>query len=103
MGKHSIEMRLEGSCFFMGHGTIISQVENNPTRSTRNNPVQENDLFVKKVRLAQSVQNPLRIYNKLPEALKSEVNDKSFVRRLKKILNDNDFYDIHEFMQHNFD
>jgi hypothetical protein len=41
-----------------------------------------------------------RIYNKLPEGLKSEVNDKSFVRRLKKILKDNAFYDIHEFMQH---
>jgi hypothetical protein len=84
-----------------------SQVETNLTISTRNNPLQENDLYVKQVRLAQSAQNPLimvaRIYNKLPEALKSEVNDKSFVRTLKKILKDNVFYDIYEFMQHDFD
>jgi hypothetical protein len=75
-----------------------SQVENSPTRSTRNNPVQENDLFVKQIRLVQSAQNPLimvaRIFNKLPEVLKSEVNKKSFERRLKKILKDSVFYDI---------
>jgi hypothetical protein len=44
-----------------------------------------------------------RIYNKLPEELKNEGNEKSFVRRLKKILKDNAFYDIHEFMRHDFD
>jgi hypothetical protein len=84
-----------------------SEVENNPTRSTRSNPVRGNDLFVKPVRLTQSAQNPLvmvaRIYNKLPEELKKEGNEKSFVRRLKKILKDNVFYDIHEFMRHDFD
>jgi hypothetical protein len=49
--------------------------------------------IVKPVRLTQSAQNPLvmvaRIYNKLPEELKNEGNEKSFVRRLKKILKDN--------------
>jgi hypothetical protein len=84
-----------------------SEVENNPTRNTRKNPVRGNDLFVKPVRLTQSAQNPLvmvaRIYNKLPEELKNEGNEKSFVRRLKKILKDNVFYDIHEFMQHDFE
>jgi hypothetical protein len=50
-----------------------SQVENkndknNPTRSTRNNPVQENDLFVKPVQQIQSAKNPhitvAKVYNK---------------------------------------
>ena len=84
-----------------------SEVENNLTRGTRNKPVRENDLFVKPVRLTQSAQNPLimvaRIYNKLPENLKSDEDDKSFVKRLKKILKDNVFYDIHEFMLYEFD
>jgi len=84
-----------------------SEVENNLTRGTRNKPVRENDLFVKPVRLNQSAQNPLimvaRIYNKLPEELKSDEDDKSFVKRLKKILRDNVFYDIHEFMMYEFD
>jgi Reverse transcriptase (RNA-dependent DNA polymerase)/Endonuclease-reverse transcriptase len=84
-----------------------SEVENNLTRGTRNKPVRENDLFVKSVRLTQSAQNPLimvaRIYNKLPEDLKSDEDDKNFVKRLKKILKDNVFYDIHEFMMFEFD
>jgi hypothetical protein len=84
-----------------------SEVENNPTRGTRKNPVRGNDLYVKPVRLNQSVQNPLimvaRIYNKLPEDLKGDEDDKSFVKRLKKILKENVFYDIHEFMLFEFD
>jgi hypothetical protein len=44
-----------------------------------------------------------RIYNKLPEDLKGEEDDKSFVKRLKKIPKDNVFYDIHEFMLFDFD
>jgi hypothetical protein len=84
-----------------------SEVENNPTRGTRNNPVRGNDLFVKPVRLIQSAQNPLimvaRIYNKLPENLKSDENDKSFEKRLKKILKENIFYDMNEFLMFDFD
>lgn len=52
----------------------------------------------------QNTQNLLimvaRIYNKLPEDLKCEEEDKSFVRRLKKLLMDNVFYDIHTFMNY---
>jgi hypothetical protein len=50
----------------------------------------------------ESVLRP-EFYNKLPEELKNEGNEKSFVRRLKKILKDNAFFDIHEFMRHDFD
>jgi hypothetical protein len=74
-----------------------SLVENNPTWSTRNNLVhQENDLFVKPVRQTQSAQNSLimvaRIYKKLPEELKNEEDDKRFVGRLKKILKEHFFH-----------
>jgi hypothetical protein len=52
-----------------------SQVENNPTRNTRNNPVRGNDLFVKPVRLTQSAQNPLIRFREL-NSLKIEYETK---------------------------
>jgi hypothetical protein len=44
-----------------------------------------------------------RIFNKLPTALKEIVDDQIFVRKLKKMLRQKMFYDLHELMLCNFE
>jgi hypothetical protein len=43
-----------------------------------------------------------RIFNKLPAALKEIEDDKVFVKKLKKVLHEKMFYDIHELLQCDF-
>jgi hypothetical protein len=61
---------------------------------------------VKPVTLNLSSQNPLimaaRIYNKLPDVIKVIENDQMFVRKLKEVLHQKMFYDIHEYLQCEF-
>jgi hypothetical protein len=44
-----------------------------------------------------------RIFNKLPTALKEIDDDLIFVRKLKKMLHQKIFYDLHELLLCNFD
>jgi hypothetical protein len=74
---------------------------------TRNTKYNENDLFVLPCRNTNSVQNPLnmlaRIWNQLPENLKAIENVKLFTKKLKLLLLDKMFYDMHEFFSCKFD
>ena len=59
-----------------------------------------------KVQIHLEAQNPLImaawIFNKLPAALKVIEDDKVFVKKLKKVLHEKMFYDIHELLRCDF-
>jgi hypothetical protein len=73
---------------------------------TRNKTYNENDLFVAHCRNTNLVQNPLimlaRIWNHLPENIKSIENFKLFTKKLKILLLKEMFYDMHEFFSCKF-
>jgi hypothetical protein len=74
---------------------------------TRNTKYNENDLFVAHCRNTNFAQNPLhmlaRIWNQLPENLKAIENVKLFTKKLKLLLLDKMFYDMHEFFSCKFE
>ena len=77
-------------------------------RVTRNTTYKETaDLFVKTCSNANFGHNPLimlaRIWNHLPENIKSIENVKPFTNKLKKLLLQYMFYDMHEFFSCKFD
>ena len=80
--------------------------EQTTQHSTRNCQANENKLFVQPATLNLCSQNPLimaaRIFNKLPAALKRIEDDKVSVKKLKKVLHEKMFYDIHELLQCDF-
>jgi Reverse transcriptase (RNA-dependent DNA polymerase) len=73
---------------------------------TRNTRYNENDLYVAPCRSTNFVQNPLnmlaRIWNHLPENIKAIENVKLFTKKLKLLLLDKMFYDMHEYFLCNF-
>jgi hypothetical protein len=84
-----------------------SQHPDTSTYTTRNTTYKENDLFVKPCRNKSFVENPLimlaRIWNHLPDRVKSIGDYNLFVKELKSLLLKNMFYDMHEFFSCNFD
>jgi hypothetical protein len=66
----------------------------------------ENNLFVAPCRNTNFAQNPLhmlaRIWNHLPENLKAIENMKLFTKKLKLLLLEKMFYDMHEFFSCKF-
>ena len=76
-------------------------------RQTRNTTHKENDLFVQTCRNTSFVQNPLvmmaRIWNHLPDSIKTIENDKLLSKKLKILLLKYAFYDMHEFFSCKFD
>jgi hypothetical protein len=78
-----------------------------PIHVTRNSTYNENDLFVAHCRNTNLVQNPLimlaRIWNHLPHKLKVIEDVKLFTYKLKILLLEKMFYDMHEYFSCNFE
>jgi Reverse transcriptase (RNA-dependent DNA polymerase) len=85
---------------------MLKDAQGATARVTRNRAIHDCDLYVKDCTLQISAQNPIvmiaRVFNHLPLALKLSVSDKNFVNYVKKMLNEQLFYDRHEYFGHNF-
>ena len=106
--NHSLYI-LEAAKFVKKYPEKFSKNSEHPDaniRVTRNLTCNENDLFVKPCRNLNFVQNPLimlaRIWNHLTETIKSIEDTKLFVKKLKVILFNYMFYDMHEFFSCKF-
>jgi Reverse transcriptase (RNA-dependent DNA polymerase) len=101
---------LEAAKFVKKYPEKFSKNSDHPDaniRVTRNLTYNENDLYVKPCRNLNFVQNPLimlaRIWNHLPETIKSVEDMKMFVKKVKILLFKHMFYDMHEFFSCKFD
>ena len=95
---------LEAAKFVKKYPEKFSQNKDHPNisvRVTRNITFKETDLFVKSCSNSNFGHNPLimlaRIWNHLPENIKSIEDVKTFKNTLKKLLLKHIFYDMHEF------
>jgi hypothetical protein len=100
---------LESAKFVRKYPEKLSENTDHPDtfRQIRNATHKENDLFVKTCRNTSFVQNPLvmlaRIWNHLPDSIKTIESDKLLSKKLKLLLLKYAFYDMHEFFSCKFD
>jgi hypothetical protein len=85
----------------MGGLKLNKDVPEPNVKITRITSINETDLFVKPSSLRCVNENPeimiARVYNKLPICIKNIEKYDSFVKALKTVLLERNFYDMHEY------